>query len=143
MTATIIEATTPRLLPRLTPENRAFWTGGGEGRLLILRCERCEWWIHPPVARCPSCDGDPVAAPVSGRGTVFTFTVNAHQYHPDVPPPNLIALVELVEQPGLRVATNIIGCDPDAVRIGLPVRVAFEHHGEIYVPLFEPVDAGA
>jgi uncharacterized OB-fold protein len=80
-----------------------------------------------------------VPEPVSGRGTVFTYTINHYQFHPDVPPPNIIALVELVEQAGLRIPTNIVGCEADDVRSGLPVQVVFERQGEIFVPLFEPI----
>jgi hypothetical protein len=69
---------------------------------------------------------------------VFTWTLNMQQFHPDIAPPNLIAIVELAEQSDLRIPTNIVGCDPGRVRCGLPVRVLFEHHGEIYYPLFEP-----
>jgi uncharacterized OB-fold protein len=76
---------------------------------------------------------------VSGHGTVFTFTVNRHQYHPDVPPPYVIAIVELAEQPGLRFTTNIVDCDPDEVTIGMPVTVTFEPiDGALWVPVFRP-----
>ena len=80
-----------------------------------------------------------VAEAVSGRGTVFTFTVNHHPFHPDVPPPYTIAIVELDEQPDLRVVANVVGCDPDAVTIGLPVAVDFEIQDDHAVPVFRPV----
>ena len=76
---------------------------------------------------------------MSGRGTVFTFTVNRHQYHPDVPAPYVIAIVELVEQHGLRFTTNIVDVDPEVVAIGMPVRVTFESAGEAaWAPVFRP-----
>ena len=132
------------MLPPLTDANRAFWTGGARGELLIQRCTTCGRWVHPPTDRCPTCDGDLRAEPVSGRATVFTFTVNRHPYHPAVPLPYVIALVELPEQAGLRFMTNIVGCEPEGVEIGMPVRVRFEDRGEIFVPVFEPdPDAGA
>jgi uncharacterized OB-fold protein len=126
------------MLPTLTPENRAFWTGGAQGELLIQRCQACRRWVHPPVASCPGCSGALSPEPVSGRGTLFTFTVNEQQFHPDVPPPYVIAIVELAEQQDLRVVTNLVNCADDDLRCGLPVRVLFEQHGEIHVPLFEP-----
>jgi uncharacterized protein len=138
MTAAIIEGSVPRLLPRLTPVNRAFWTGGANGQLLIQRCQSCGRWVHPPTSKCPACEGPLVPEPVSGLGTVFTFTINHYQFHPDVPPPNIIALVELVEQAGLRIPTNVIGCEAEELRVGLPVRVRFERQGEYFVPVFEP-----
>lgn len=133
--------TPPRILPELTDANRAFWTGGADGQLLILRDRQTGRWVHPG-------DADDVASgrvapePVSGRGTVFTYTVNEQQYHPQVPPPYVIAIVELDEQDDLRIPTNIVGCDPGDVRIGMPVEVCFEAHGDVHVPLFRPATAG-
>jgi uncharacterized OB-fold protein len=132
------EHPTPRMLPPLTPENRHFWTGGANGQLLVLRCAACGRWVHPPVSACPDCGGELTPQATSGKGTVFTFTVNRHPYNPAVPLPYVIAIVELVEQEGLRFMTNVVNCDPEAVTIGMPVRALFEHHGEIYVPVFEP-----
>lgn len=131
-------ADAPRMLPPLTDVNRPFWTGGARGELLIQRCDACRQWVHPPTDGCPACGGAVHAEPVSGRATVFTFTVNRHPFHPAVPLPYVIALVELPEQAGLRFMTNIVGCEPDDVTIGMPVRVQFEDRGEIFVPVFAP-----
>ena len=128
----------PRLLPTLDDVNRPFWTGGARGELLISRCRACRTWVHPPAERCPLCADVLVPEAATGNGTVYTFTVNYQPYHPDVPPPYVIAVVELDEQVGLRLPTNIVGCDPDDVECGLPVRVAFEERGEIFVPVFVP-----
>jgi uncharacterized protein len=137
------ESTSPavsaRILPPLTELNKPFWTGGARGELLILRCHMCGHWVHPPASPCPSCGGDGLGPePVSGKGTVFTYTVNWHPFNPEVKVPILIAIVELPEQEGLRFTTNIVGCEPEDVMIGLPVEVRFEHHGEVWVPVFTP-----
>src|SRR5579862_7497244 len=136
MGAAIIEPSVSRMLPRLTEHNRAFWTGGREGELRIQYCAACARWVHPPTGRCPGCGGELVARAVSGRGTVFTYTVNMHQFHPDVSPPNMIAIVELVEQDDLRIPTNVVNAEEAELYCGLPVRVLFERHGEIYYPVF-------
>ena len=126
-----------RMLPTLDDATRPYWTGGAQGQLLIMRGRDSGRFVHPP-SDATADDGplEPVA--VSGRGVVFTFTVNEQQFHPDIPPPTVIALVELVEQPGLRLPTNIVGCAASDVRVGMPVHVVFEQHGEIFVPVFEP-----
>ena len=135
-----IEPTAPRLLPPLTDANRAFWTGGARGELLIQRCTGCGRWAHPPTEEsCSACGGELRAEPVSGTGTIFTFTENHQQFHPDVAPPYVIAIVVLDEQDDLRLPTNIVNADPAALEIGQPVRVRFEVDGEVYVPVFEPV----
>ena len=79
---------------------------------------------------------------MSGRGTVFTYTVNYQPFNPAVPIPYVIAIVELEEQADLRIASNIVDCEPDSVEVGLPVEVRFERQdvdGEArYVPVFAP-----
>lgn len=131
-----------RVLPRLTPANRPFWTGGAEGELRFQRCAECAWFVHPPSPRCPQCLGRTLRPEaVSGRGHVLTFTWNHKAWIPGEEVPYAIAIVELVEQPGLRLMTNVVGCTPETLRVGLPVRVVFEAHGEVHVPLFEPVNA--
>ncbi len=59
-------------------------------------------------------------------------------WNPDVVVPYVIAMVELPEQAGLRLTTNIVNCATEDLYIGLPLRVTFEQQGEHFVPLFEP-----
>ena len=116
-----------RILPRVTPENEYFWRGGAEGELRFLRCRSCRHWIHPPSPRCPDCLGEDLAPePVSGRAVVHTFTVNHHPWIPGFDPPYVVAIVELEEQAGLRLTTNIVGCSPDDVSVDMPVEVVFD-----------------
>ena len=49
---------------------------------------------------------------------------------------DLIAVVELDEQADLRLPTNIVDSAPADLHIGAPVRVRFEQHGEVHVPVF-------
>jgi uncharacterized OB-fold protein len=72
---------------------------------------------------------------------VFTYTINYQQFNPAVPVPYVIAIVELDEQADLRIATNIVDCEPDSVYIGLPVEVRFERHDADGESRFSPVFA--
>jgi hypothetical protein len=131
-----------RVLPRVTPETAHFWTGGEHGELRFLRCRECGTYIHPPTPLCPDdLSRDLVVEPVSGRATVATFTVNHQAWYPGLDLPYVIAIVEIEEQPSVRLMTNIVGCGPDAVRIGMAVRVVFEQYDDVWLPLFTPVDA--
>jgi uncharacterized OB-fold protein len=105
--------------------------------LLIEHCDDCARWVHPSSSECRDCGSQLVARPVSGRGTVFTYTVNYHPYNPDIPTPYVIALVELAEQSGLRVAANIVDCEPDSVKCGMAVDIRPER-GTGGAPLFAP-----
>ena len=132
----------PWPLPQITDENGAFWTGGRDGELLIIRCTSCGYWIHPPTPRCPHCLSDAVEPQaVSGRGTVYSYTINRQAWVPGLEVPFVIAMVELDEQPGLRLMTNIVDCPTEEVEIGMPVEVAFVERGEAFIPVFHRVAA--
>jgi uncharacterized OB-fold protein len=132
----------PRTLPLVTPANAHFWTSGVDGELRILRCTVCEYWIHPPSPVCPQCLSVPAPQAVSGKGVVHAFTVNVHRWEPEVEVPYVVAVVELDEQEALRLTTNIVGCEPSAVDVGMPVEVIFEHADDVYLPLFRPSTNG-
>jgi uncharacterized OB-fold protein len=129
-----------RPLPRLTALTRPFWTSGQDGRLRFQRCEACGLYVHPPGPVCPRCLCREVRfAPVAGTGTVLACTLNHHAWYPGWETPYVVAIVELDEQDGLRLVTNIVDCDPHSVRIGVRVEVCFEHRDEVWLPLFRPV----
>ncbi len=126
--------------PALEPETEHFWRTCRAGRLDLTRCRDCGWYVHPPRPLCPRCRRRDLGwEPVSGRGRVYSFTVNAQPWMPGVPVPYVIALVELAEQADLRLTTNLVGVDPQAVKIGMPVRVTFKTlNDDVALPLFEP-----
>jgi len=127
------------LLPELDSGNEAYWTGGRDGSLLVTRCRSCRKWIHPPVPYCSTCgDRDVAPEPVSGLGHVHSFTVNHLSWVAEDDWQRVIALVELDEQPALRVLTNIVDCEPDAVTIGMRVGVTFREAEDVFVPVFHP-----
>ncbi|MDX1733309.1 MAG: OB-fold domain-containing protein [Halioglobus sp.] len=128
-----------RPLPQLTDSNRFFWTSGEDGRLRFLRCSDCANLIHPPVPICDRCQSmSQEVTTVSGRATLAAVTVNHQMWMPMIEPPYIIALVEIEEQPGVRLTTNIIDCDESQLYIGMPLEVDFEHYEDVYLPVFRP-----
>jgi uncharacterized OB-fold protein len=131
-------------LPYASWESRGWWEGAGRGELVLQRCTSCGVVQHKPRAICVTCLTDTIEHFVaSGRGTVHTFTVThqniAAPFNAQLP--YVLAYVELEEGP--RVLTNIVGTEPDAVRIGLPVVADFatpaRDDGEAFaVPRFRP-----
>jgi len=126
-----------RTAPPLTDRTAAFWRSGADGVLRIARCQACGWRLHPPRPVCPKCRGMEIRfEPVSGEGVVHAWTINRYPWDPGMPPPYVVAQVELAEQPGLILMSNIVGCAPEAVFTGMPVTVAFEQAGEAWIPVF-------
>jgi uncharacterized OB-fold protein len=130
-----------RQLPEVNSENEYFWRAGRDGVLSVLRCGDCKTWIHPPSPRCHECWSENLGPEaVSGDGTVFAYTVNHQAWRPDLDEQYVIAIVELAEQAGLRLTTNIIDCDPSAVHSGLRVRARFLEAGDVWLPMFVPTE---
>jgi uncharacterized OB-fold protein len=131
-----------RSQPRLDRDNRAFWTGGAEGKLMIARCADCGEFTHPPREFCRHCQSDNIAPhAVPGTGRVDTYTVNHQKWAPDMEVPFVIARVALDGAPGVFLTTNVVNCPVEAVDIDDRVRVTFEHQGDVWFPLFEKVPA--
>lgn len=131
----------PRQLPALEEETAFFWTAGVDGQLKICRCDGCKRYLHPPLPRCPGCGSAQVnPSPVSGRARVVSFTVNYQPWVPGLAVPFVFAAVELIEQAELYVFTNVVGCPVETVQIGMAVEVMFEPHGDLFLPLFQPLE---
>lgn len=79
----------------------------------------------------------------SGRGEVASWTVIRQNYSRPFRDwiPYVVALVDLEEGP--RLMTNIVGCEPDEVTMGMKVVARFEEVSEdAGIALFEPAQGG-
>ncbi|ASR03146.1 OB-fold domain-containing protein [Gordonia rubripertincta] len=131
---------TGRVLPQPTLTSAEFWASGADGILRIAQCSSCGRRTHPKPPVCRHCGHEDVPMTgTSGLATVVGFTVNTQQWLPRFPPPYVVAIVALQDDPDVRLTTNIVHCAPETLRIGMPVRVTFEHAADdIWLPLFEP-----
>ena len=134
-----------RPLPNPDAATEPYWAAAREHRLVMPRCQECGHYHFSPRTLCPQCSSARLQwTDCSGKGEVYSFTVIHRAPSPAFAAavPYVVAAVKLDEGPHLM--TNIVGCAPDAVRIGMQVRVAFHKaSGEITLPVFEPVTAGA
>ncbi|HWC84737.1 MAG TPA: OB-fold domain-containing protein [Pseudonocardiaceae bacterium] len=129
-----------RPLPLVTPENEFFWTAGADGTLRFAECESCSALIHPPQPVCRYCRRPRSAIrAVSGFATLIGFTVNHRFSLPGLPAPYVVAQVAIEEDPRVRLTTNAVHCDPAELELGMRMRVVFERHEDVWLPLFEPV----
>ncbi|MBT4519233.1 MAG: hypothetical protein HOC23_04440, partial [Halieaceae bacterium] len=124
-------------LPQPSRYTQPFWDACQREELEVSACLDCHQLFLPAGPVCPQCWSSNMSAmTVSGAGEVFTFTVYRHSYHPALKTPYVVALVQLVEGP--RLISNIVGCAPEKVKIGMRVQVQFEKEGEFVVPRFIP-----
>ncbi len=118
-----------------------YWQGANDGELVLPRCVNGHL-SYPPGPSCPHCGADDLTpTPVPGEGTLYSFTVVRQSADPAFADdlPYVVALVELDAQPGLRLLTNVVECDPDDLTIGAPVEVCFEPRRHQAVTQFRPV----
>lgn len=127
-----------RLRPPRGHDNAWWWEGLERGELLIQRCASCGRLRHPPRPMCGACQStkwDTLRA--SGEGAVHSFVVMHHPKVPGYEYPLVCALVDLAE--GTRLLSNVVGCAPEEVAIGMPVRAHIENvDEELRLPLFRP-----
>jgi uncharacterized protein len=133
----------PKPLPVADELSAPFWQAAREQRLVIQRCGACGYCNHPPRPFCDACLSQQlVFEPVSGRGSIYTFTV-MHQrdvggFEHEAPFVNIV--VELAEQPMLLMVANLPMSERGRVRIGAAVEVYFEDRGgDTMLPQFRIV----
>lgn len=129
-----------RPLPTPDPGTAPYWEGTRSHKLRLPRCEDCGQVHFYPRTACPYCgSGARAWIEACGRGIVYSFTV---VHRPPSPAfkalvPYVVAIVALEEGPHLM--TNIAGCAPEDVRIGMPVEVAWEDFDPVAtLPYFLP-----
>jgi len=123
----------------------SYWNAARRHELVVTACIPHGHLTFPPDIACTVCGARELESrTVSGNGTVYTFTVVRQAFDPafadDVP--YVLALVELDEQPGLRVLANLVGVEPDDVEVGAAVHVVFESRDGVVLPQFAPGGGG-
>ncbi len=121
-----MSATVNRPRPVSTPLTEPFWEGTRQGELRLQRCRECDRFRWTPQFACPECLSEDYGwVATCGQGVVYSFTIVHRSVDPDAfPTPYVLCVVRLEEGPFL--LTNIVGCEPDEVRVDMPVAVRFE-----------------
>ena len=132
-----------RPLPVADDLSQPFWEAAKQQRLVVQRCRECGYFNHPPRLACDACQSQQLQfEPVSGQGTIYSFTVmhqpNVAGFENQIPYINI--LVELEEQPLLFMVSNLPASDLDKIKIGGQVEVYFEEvDPDTTLPQFRPV----
>ncbi len=115
-----------------------YWEGARQHELVIQRCRTCGTYAHPPRPVCRGCRSFDVGyEPVSGRGTLYSFTETHKVFHPAFADrvPYQLGVVALDEQPDVRLLVNFEGTPG----FDIPVVVGFDAlSDEVTVPVFRP-----
>lgn len=127
-------------LPTPDSSTQPWWDAARDSRLLVKRCAACGRAHFYPRPFCPFCWSDRVEwEEASGRATLYTWSI---VFQNDLPPfpervPYVAAVVDLAEGP--RMMTNVVGCQPEELRVGMALEVVFEPIAEdVVLPRFRP-----
>ena len=131
-----------RPLPTITGETLPYWEACQRGELLIQRCEGCDIYQYYPRGICATCFTSKIGwVKSSGKGTVWTFTVTRQNRTAGFDEGSVCSWRWWRLEEGVKMFTNIIGCDPFDVHIGMPVEVTFVRATrEVTVPFFKPAE---
>ena len=116
-----------------------FWQACRDERFLLHRCAACgrAYW---PASCCIEHGSEPMQwQEASGRGEVHTYTVVHHAYDPSLADrlPYALAVVKLDEGPFFH--SDLVGCGPAQVHVGMRVRVVWDRiDAETVIPRFTP-----
>ncbi len=126
----------PRPFP--TVVSRPYWEACQRGELLFQRCAKCHRITHTPAIMCAHCTARELSwEPSAGTGTVYSWTTVWRPQTPAFTVPYTAVIVDMDE--GWQMLSNLIGCEHDAVHVGMRVQVEFHAlDEEITLPYFRP-----
>jgi uncharacterized protein len=108
-----------------------YWEAANQERLVMQKCDACQKLRFTPAPLCTFCASDAYTwAELSGKGKIITWTVITHPIHPAAVAkvPYVVVVVELAEQEGLRMVSNLIDAEAGEIAVDATVEVAFEQH---------------
>jgi uncharacterized OB-fold protein len=129
----------PSFVPIRSPDTDFYWRGDGTA-LRMLTCNACSKITHPPGPVCGYCHSRDVAPrQVSGRGTLYAWTVNVQPFVPGLGP-YCPAMVTLDEQDDVKITTQLVDVSNEQIEVGMPVQVVFVNGTDgVNLPFFRPV----
>jgi len=94
-------------------------------RLEAGKCKSCGKIYYPLRLVCPACQGrefDSVQLGTDGKIVTYTVIHVAPSQFTDQAP-YALGIIEV--EPGVRLMTQIVDCDPATLKIGMPVKLEF------------------
>ncbi len=127
-------------LPEPTSDDKFFWDGCKQHRLLFQKCGDCGLVRWPPDVVCPKCYSRKAEIVASaGKGRLYTYAIYHRAYHPafvaDLP--YITAVIEMAEGP--HFLSNIVGAHAQDLKCDMSVEVVWEDIAPgITLPKFWP-----
>jgi uncharacterized OB-fold protein len=128
--------------PLADERTQPFWDAANKEQLVAPRCAVCGKFRMPPTRFCANClSMDLEYPPLPGTGTVFTFIIVRHPLNPNASHyvPYVPAAIDADGAPGMRFISNVVECEPEDVKIGMRVKVVWNHVNDaLTIPFWAP-----
>ena len=130
-----------RTLPPETELTKPYWDGCNAGELRLQQCTDCHRHQFYPRTLCSHCNGRRLEwVTAAGEGRIASFTVVRRAISKAYTAPYVVALIDLAE--GVRMMSNVVDVDPEAVHVGDRVRVDFEAWTDaLSLPVFRLIES--
>ncbi len=132
-------------VPGRTDLTGFYWDAVDAHRLELLRCPACGHFVHYPRRVCNQClSTDLKPEVISGRGTLYSYCEVMQASHPYFAArlPYFIGVIDIEEEPGVRIPTGLVDCTADDLRCGISVEVVFRDlTPTLTLPYFRPAGA--
>jgi uncharacterized OB-fold protein len=106
-----------------------FWEAAKAHRLVVARCASCGHHRMPPTPFCPGCRSQEIDwAESAGRGAVYSYTVVSREIMPGMADslPYVPAVITLDDAGGVRLISNVVDAEVEAIVVGAPVDVVWD-----------------
>lgn len=132
---------TDKPLPRLTPDNRRFWEGCRQHRIMLPTCLSCDRPHWPPGPVCPFCFSRAITwRQATGLGTVSSWVVVHKAWLPAFAADLPYNAVQVELDEGVRLTGNVVGIPNAELRVGMRVKAVFEDvTPTATLPRFQPL----
>jgi uncharacterized OB-fold protein len=129
------------IAPTPDDDDRYFWEGVAQHKLLLQQCSDCSAIRQPPSPMCSECSSlEWHTLEASGRARVYSWIASRHPTEPDLAP-RIVVLLDLEE--GVRLVSNLVDMELEDVHYGLEVECVFRNYDGVELVQFRPADRGA
>ena len=118
--------TTQKPSPHAEGESRAYWKGANSGKLVLQKCASCGQLRHYPQVTCAECYSTAsVSVEAAGNGTIHSWTISHHAFHPGFAEDLPYALVTVDLTEGVRAMGLLAGMAFEDLKPDLAVKATF------------------
>ena len=126
---------------KIHADNRIFWEGCKQKKLLFQKCNNCGKIRWPYSIACPECYSFSWEIVESkGKGKIYSYVVYNVPFHKEFKDrvPYIVAIIELNE--GIKFLSNIVEIDKDKIECNKEVEIFWEKFNDYYLPKFRVVN---